>query len=83
MEPAVRPTDACAPRCGQGLITGVFSCLTLVGNLAPFAIGLAVSSGDYSLPQVLSLSVPVFYGGAAVAFVIAGQTIATPNAPRK
>ena len=30
------------------LTTGVFSCLTFVGNLAPFVVGLALQSGEYS-----------------------------------
>ena len=68
-DPKIKP----APPNAQGLTTGVFSCLTFVGNLAPFAIGLAVSSGQYELPQLLTYSVPVLYGAAAVAFVAAGQ----------
>ena len=72
--PTIAGLQAAAPANAQGLITGVFSCLTFVGNLAPFLIGLAVSSGDYELNQLLAISVPVLYGAAAVAFVAAGQT---------
>ena len=72
--PTIAGLQAAAPANAQGLITGVFSCLTFVGNLAPFLIGLAVSSGDYEMNQLLAISVPVLYGAAAVAFVAAGQT---------
>ena len=57
----------------QGLTTGVFSCLTLVGNLAPFFIGLAVNSGGYELPDLLAYSIPLLYAGSAAAFVAAAQ----------
>lgn len=39
--PTVASLQAAAPPSAQGLTTGVFSCLTLVGNLAPFLIGIA------------------------------------------
>ena len=73
--PTIAGLQAAAPPNAQGLTTGVFSCLTFVGNLAPFAIGLAVSSGEYELPDLLAYSVPVLYAAAAVAFVAAGQTL--------
>ena len=73
--PTIAALQAAAPANAQGLTTGVFSCLTLVGNLAPFLIGLAVTEGTYELPQLLEYSVPVLYVGAVMAFVAAGQTV--------
>ena len=81
--PTVAGLQQAAPPNAQGLTTGVFSCLTFVGNLAPFAIGLAVSSGDYELPQLLTYSVPVLYAAAAVAFVAAGQAAAARESSRE
>jgi predicted MFS family arabinose efflux permease len=72
--PTVAGLQAAAPPQAQGLTTGVFSCLTFVGNLAPFIIGLLVKSGDYNLPELLSYSVPLLYAASAVAFVAAAQT---------
>lgn len=73
--PTIAGLQTAAPPTAQGLTTGVFSCLTLVGNLAPFAIGLAINDGGYELPQVLAYTVPVLYTAAAMAFVAAGQSV--------
>ena len=72
--PTVTQLQRAAPDGTQGLTTGVFSFLTLIGNLAPFAIGLAVQSGSAELTDLLGPSVCVLYALAAVAFVAAGQT---------
>jgi len=71
--PTVAELQAAAPPSAQGLTTGVFSCLTFVGNLAPFLIGLATQSGTSDLTSLLSNSVPILYAGSAAAFLIAGQ----------
>jgi len=73
--PTVAGLQAAAPPSAQGLTAGVFSCLTLIGNFAPFFIGLAIQSGGYELPSLLSYSVPVLYAGSALVFVAAGQAI--------
>ena len=57
----------------QGLTTGVFSFLVLVGNFAPFLIGIAVQNSDVELTQLLGPSVAVLYSLSALAFVAAGQ----------
>ena len=74
--PTITALQAAAPAGTQGLTTGVFSCLTLVGNFAPYAIGLAVHSGGYELPQLLAPTVGVLYTLSALAFVAAGQAAA-------
>ena len=56
----VASLQAAAPAGTQGLTTGVFSGLTLVGNLAPFLIGLAVNQGG-DLPDLLSYTVASLY----------------------
>lgn len=77
--PTVTQLQLTAPAGTAGLTTGVFSFLTLVGNLAPFLIGLGVQSGDYELGQLLGPSVAALYTLAALAFVAAGQAAAPPQ----
>jgi len=72
--PTVASLQAAAPPSAQGLTTGVFSCLTLVGNLAPFLIGIAVQSGGYQLPELLAYSVPALYALASLAFIAAADS---------
>ena len=71
--PTVAALQAAAPPNAVGLTTGVFSCLTFVGNLAPFVVGLALQSGEYELPQLLMYSVPALYVASAVTFAFAAQ----------
>ena len=70
------PDQSVLPAYADSLINGlvVFSCLTLVGNLAPFLIGVAVQSGGYELPQILAYSVPLLYLASAAVFVAAGES---------
>ena len=74
--PTVAGLTAAAPAGTKGLTTGVFSCLTLVGNLAPFLVGIAVKSGGYELDGILVYSVATLYGLAALSYVAAGQAAA-------
>lgn len=81
--PTVAALQAAAPPNAQGLAQGLFSMLTLVGNLAPALIGYLVSSQGQELPQLLLVSVPALYVASAVAFVVAGEKAADALPPRK
>ena len=72
--PTIAGLQAAAPAGTQGLTTGVFSCLTLIGNLAPFFVGLAVASSAYELPELLVQLVSVLYALSAAVFVAAAQS---------
>jgi len=45
-----------------------------VGNIAPVAIGAAVSHKN-ALPDVLALAIPAFYAMASVSFVATGRSL--------
>jgi len=74
--PTVAGLQAAAPEGTGGLTTGLFSGLTLFGNLAPFFVGLAVQSGQYELSPLLLYSVSSLYLLSAVLFLSAAQTTA-------
>lgn len=74
--PTVAELQYVAPKNAQGLITGLFSCLTLVGNFAPFFIGIALQSGDWKLQELLTYSIPVLYSVCAIVLVLAGEAVA-------
>jgi hypothetical protein len=72
--PTVAELQAAAPPAAQGLTTGVFSGLTLVGNLAPALLGFAVSSLGYELTPSLAASVSTLYAASAMVFVAAAES---------
>ena len=79
--PTIAALQAAAPAGAQGLTTGVFSGLTLVGNVAPFAIGLLVQGGYSELPTLLATLVTLMYALSSVAFVVAGEQKRKEAAP--
>ena len=56
------------PREVRGGVQGVFSTLTVVGNVAPYAIGQAIHARP--LTDVLGEVVPALYVASAVAFAL-------------
>ncbi|KAL1510874.1 hypothetical protein AB1Y20_005706 [Prymnesium parvum] len=60
----------------QGLTQGLFSMLTLFGNLAPALIGYLLSTTNAQLDDLLLVSVPVLYAASALLFFIAGESAA-------
>jgi len=71
--PTVAALQAATPARLQGLSQGVFSTLTLVGNLAPLAIGVLLRDQGFELAPTLGVLVSVLYVAAAAAFVVAGE----------
>lgn len=61
------------PREVRGGVQGVFSTLTVVGNLAPYAIGQAIQARP--LADVLGEVVPALYVASAVAFAVTCRQI--------
>jgi len=72
--PTVAELQAAAPASAQGLTTGLFSGLTLVGNLAPALIGVAVQSYGYDLAPLLATSISTLYAASAVVFYAAAES---------
>jgi peptidoglycan/LPS O-acetylase OafA/YrhL len=58
----------------RGTAQGLFSVLTAVGNVAPVAIGAAVSA-RVPLPDALALSIAPCYAAAALAFAGAARVM--------
>jgi len=72
--PAVAVLQDVLPPSQRGTAQGVFSMLTTVGNIAPAAIGAALSR-DIELRQALLVSVPLCYALAAAGFVAVGASL--------
>ena len=77
--PTVATLQRVAPPDAQGLAQGAFNGLTLVGNLAPLAIGVLVArdfnGAPLELPTLLQYSVGALYVGSAAAFVVAAERV--------
>jgi len=72
--PAIAILQESVPPNKRGTAQGMFSVLTTIGNIAPVAIGAAVSQGT-PLRTTLLLSIPVFYGLAGLAFLGTGASL--------
>jgi len=73
--PTIASLQKAAPPGAQGLAQGVFSMLTLAGNLAPAFVGYLVQYSDIQLPEALSYTVPFLYISSALAFLVAGEKL--------
>mmetsp|Transcript_14925 Transcript_14925/g.35177 ORF Transcript_14925/g.35177 Transcript_14925/m.35177 type:complete len:318 (+) Transcript_14925:807-1760(+) len=69
--PTISILQSCVGPSQRGTAQGLFSVLVTVGNIAPVAIGAALSKG-VSLGSALSLTIPCFYTLAAVFFLVTG-----------
>lgn len=76
---AVATLQAQLPSEVQGGAQGLFSALTVVGNLSPLLIGQASQSRP--LADVLNQVVPALYVGSAVAFALTCRQLGRPPKP--
>ena len=63
----------------RGTAQGLFSVLTTVGNVAPVAIGAALSA-EVELKEALLYSIPAFYALAGCGFAITGLALRSERA---